>query len=307
MNVRQIEIFEALMRTGSVSAAARALNLSQPAVTKSLRLAEQSAGFTLFRRVRGRLFPSREAESLLPGVKKVREDLEAVAQRIHQLKHGSAGTVTIASVASLTHALLTPVVARFARERPDIRIEVTSLPSRMVVETVANSQADLGLIHDPSDNLYVDGDDLCQAEVVCVVPRKHALARRRSLGAADLQQESLITFRADTPLGAAVRRALSDANVTPDIHIVVNQSQHAINLVEAGAGVALIDPFLMIHGGHSTVVPITLRPGIPLRPRIIRARDRPHSRAALQFSRETRAVVAELARTSPFLVRAGQR
>ena len=54
------------MRTGSVSQAARALNLSQPAISKSLRLAEQAAGFVLFRRVRGRLFPSPEAETLLP-------------------------------------------------------------------------------------------------------------------------------------------------------------------------------------------------------------------------------------------------
>ena len=307
MNVRQLEIFEALMRTGSVSAAARALNLSQPAVTKSLRLAEQSAGFTLFRRVRGRLFPSREAESLLPGVKKVREDLDAIALRIDQLRRGSAGSVTIASVASLAHALLTPAVARFARERPEIRIEVTSLPFHMVVESVANSQADLGLIHDPSDNLYVDGDDLCQAEVVCLMPRKHPLARRRTLAPADLHGESLITFRADTPLGASVRRVLSEGGTAPDIHIIVNQSQHAMNLVEAGAGVALIDPFLLIGGSHPAVAAVAFRPAIPLRPRIIRARDRPHSRAALQFSRQTRAMVGELARTSAFLARAAQR
>ena len=107
MNVRQLEIFEALMRTGSVERRCACVEPAQPAVTKSLRLAEQSAGFTLFRRVRGRLFPSREAESLLPEVEKIRDDLDAIGG-IHQLKHGSAGSVTIASVASLAIAAEPP-------------------------------------------------------------------------------------------------------------------------------------------------------------------------------------------------------
>ena len=303
MNIRQLEIFEAVMHTGSVSEAARLLSLSQPAVTKSIRLAEQSTGFLLFRRVRGRLFPSPEAETLLPEVERIRSDLGAVSSLIQQLRDGNAGSVTIASVASLAHAYLTPALVRFNRQRPNIRMEVAILPSRMVVEQVAHSHADPGLIHDPTDSLYVDGEDLCQAEVVCLVPRKHELARRRSVSARDLGTSFLISFREETSVGWMVRQALSAAGMRRDIDIVVNQSQQAINLVEAGTGVALIDPFLMIDAGRSALTTLPFRPAIPLRPRIIRARDRPRSRAATQLARDIRSVVMALTRNSPLPIR----
>jgi DNA-binding transcriptional LysR family regulator len=304
MNPRQLEIFDALMRTGSVSSAARLLNLSQPAVTKSLRLAEQATGFLLFRRVRGRLFPSPEAEALLPEVERIRSDMGAISSLIQQLRDGNAGSVSIASVASLAHAFLTPALARFRRQRPNIRLEVSILPSRMVVDQVAHSHADLGLIHDPSESLYVDGEDLCQAEVVCLVPKKHPLAQRRTVSARDLAEHPLISFRDDTPAGWMVRQTLTASGKRRDIDIVVNQSQQAIDLVEAGCGVALIDPFLMIGAARLSLAIVPLRPSIPLRPRIIRARDRPRSRAATQLARDIRAEVTTLTRDSPMPIRA---
>ena len=93
MNLRQLEIFEAVMRTGSLSAAARSLGVSQPAISKALRLAEQEAGFVLFRRIRGRLFPSPEAETLLPQVERVRSEIGAVSLLLKQLRDGHAGSV----------------------------------------------------------------------------------------------------------------------------------------------------------------------------------------------------------------------
>ena len=91
MNFRQLEVFEAVMRTGSLSAAARALGVSQPAVSKSLRLTEQSAGLVLFRRTRGRLYPSPEAEALLPEVVRMREEMRGVTTLIQQLREGTRG------------------------------------------------------------------------------------------------------------------------------------------------------------------------------------------------------------------------
>jgi DNA-binding transcriptional LysR family regulator len=291
MNLRQLEVFEAVMRTGSVSAAARALNVSQPAVTKSLRLAEQAAGFVLFRRVRGRLFPSPEAETLLPEVERMRSDLGAIAALIRQLRDGNAGSVTVAAPGSVAHPFITPAVAQFTRERPKIRIEVMILPTAMVADRVAQSQADFGVVHQPTDNPYLDGEVICQAEGVCVLPRRHPLAHRKTLSARDLQDETLICYREDTAIGWLVRKALAAAGKRHDVDIVINQSQQALDLVEAGAGVAVMDPFLLIASHHPALVGVPFRPAIPNRLRIIRARERPRSRAASQLERAIRELI----------------
>ncbi len=292
MNLRQLEVFEAVMRTGSIGQAARSLDVSQPAISKSLRLAEEAAGFVLFRRVRGRVFPSPEAETLLPQVERVRGDLDTIALLIRQLRDGHAGSVIVAAPGSVAHAFITPAVAAFARERPQIRVEVMILPTAMIADRVAESRADFGVVHQPTDNPYLDGEVICEAEGICVMPKKHALAQRRTVSARDLRRERLISYREDTAIGALVRKALRTAGDRHDVDIVINQSQQALDLVEAGAGLAVMDPFLLIATHRPALVGVPFRPAFQNRLRIIRARERPRSRAAAQLERHIRAMVA---------------
>lgn len=299
MKLRQLEIFEAVMRTGSLSEAARSLGISQPAVSKTLRLAEQAAGFVLFRRVRGRLFPSPESESLLPQVERVRSDLGAISLLLKQLRDGHAGSVTVAAPGSAAHPFITPAVARFAKERPNIRVEVMILPTTMVGDRVAASQADFGVVHQPTDNPYLDGEVICEGEGVCVMPRRHPLADRRTLGVRDLQRERLICYREDTAIGALVRRALAAAGDRREVDIIINQSQQALDLVEAGAGLAVMDPFLLVASHRPGLAAVPFRPAIPNRLRIIRARERPRSRAAAQLEKLIRGIVLERISDSP--------
>lgn len=303
MNLRQLEVFEALMQTRSVSGAARVLGLTQPAVTKSLRLAEQNAGFLLFRRVRGRLFPSPAAETLWPHVERIRSDVGAVTVLLRQLRDGSAGSVTIAAVGGAAHSFVTPALVRFARSHPHIRVESIILPTSAVVERVAQSQADFGLVHEPVDSPYIDGEAICQAEAVCVMPRRHALARRRTIGIRDLEAVPLISFRADTAIGRLVRNAIAEARLRREIDFIINQGQQAVALVEEGVGAAIIDPFLLIGQPRRALAAVPFRPLIPLRLRIIRPRERPRSRAAAELEREIRATISALTRASPFAVR----
>ena len=296
MNLRQLEVFEAVMRTGSVAQAARALGVSQPAISKSLRLAEEAAGFVLFRRVRGRVFPSPEAETLLPQVERVRGDLDTISTLIRQLRDGNAGSVTVAAPGSVAHGFITPAIAAFARERPNIRVEVMILPTAMVADRVAESQADFGVVHQPTDNPYLDGEVICEADGVCVMRSGHPLAQRKSLGARDLLGERLICYREDTAIGWLVRRALRAAGERHEVDIVINQSQQALDLAEAGAGIAIMDPFLLMADHRPALAAVPFRPLIPNRLRVIRARERPRSRAAAQLERSIRSVI--LARTS---------
>jgi DNA-binding transcriptional LysR family regulator len=307
MNLHQLEVFEAIMRTGSVSEAARTLDVSQPAVSKTLRLAEEDAGFVLFRRVRGRLYPSPEAETLLPQVRQLRNELNATTVLLQQLREGHAGRVTVASAASLAHAFVTPAIAQFSRENPQIRVEVRVLPTSQVAELVAQSQADFGLVHEPTDNPYIDGQNVCQAEAVCFLPRNHPLAGKRTLGPRDLLGTPLLCYRDDTAIGRMVRKAIADAGLRREIDIVINQSEQALDLVAAGAGISIMEPFLFVARPRRDVVGVPFRPAIPFKLRIIRARERPRSRAAGQLERAVRQEIATRTHKAPFAIREVQR
>ena len=77
MRLRHIEIFEAIRRTGSLTQAAAALHITQPAASKLLASAEAQLGFKLFERVKGRLVATREADILTPGVARLNQDLDS--------------------------------------------------------------------------------------------------------------------------------------------------------------------------------------------------------------------------------------
>ena len=95
MRARQIEVFRMVMRCGTLTSAAEALNVSQPALSQILLHTEDELGFKLFQRVKGRLIPTPEAEDLYPEVERLFGDLEALRGRARDLRHGKAGIVRL--------------------------------------------------------------------------------------------------------------------------------------------------------------------------------------------------------------------
>ena len=88
MRLRHIEVFNAVMLTGSVSAAARMINVTQPAVSRTLQHAEIQLGFQLFQRVGGRLKPTVEAQTLYPHIERLFSQLDEVQRLSASLKAG---------------------------------------------------------------------------------------------------------------------------------------------------------------------------------------------------------------------------
>ncbi|MDO9158150.1 MAG: LysR family transcriptional regulator, partial [Burkholderiaceae bacterium] len=88
MRLRHIEVFNAIMLSGSVTAAARMMNVTQPAVSRILQHAELQLGFALFQRVGGRLHPTVEAKTLYPLIEQLFGKLDEVQRLAGSLRQG---------------------------------------------------------------------------------------------------------------------------------------------------------------------------------------------------------------------------
>ena len=293
MNLRQLEVLRAVLRTGSLSAAARSLGISQPAVTKSIRLAEQSAGFVLFRRVHNRFVPSGEALALLPEIERLQGDLDSVQSFIGKLRDSTAGTVTVAAPGSISNEFVTPAIVQFASKWPGFQLRTYVLPAVRVAEMVLDGQADFGIVNQATDNPYLLSETLCEGDTICVVKREHPLSRKSTLSVPELTDQVLICFSEESSNGMLVRRALRESGVMRRIDFVVNQAQQALDLVQQGMGVAIIDPFLWVAAPRSGLVAIPFNPSYSNRIRIIRARERPRSRGASRLEQLIRQTLRE--------------
>ena len=108
MNLRQLEVFHAVMQAGSVTGAAQLLNVSQPAVSNVLKHMEQQLRFKLFERVRGRLHPTPEAIELFPDVTEIFGRIGTLMRVVQEMRDGRSGRLVLATSPTLVNARRRP-------------------------------------------------------------------------------------------------------------------------------------------------------------------------------------------------------
>lgn len=121
INLRQIEVFRAIMMTGSVSGAARLLAISQPAVSRILKQTEDRIKMPLFARRSGGLQPTPEAHRLYREVEKVYEGVQRVEALSKDLSRVKSGLLRVFSTPSVGHSLIPRAIARFHDTYPDVQ------------------------------------------------------------------------------------------------------------------------------------------------------------------------------------------
>lgn len=272
--MRHLAVFRAVVKTGTISAAARHLHVSQPAVTKSVRLLEEQIGLPLFFRANGRLQLTPEADALMPEVERLFGNVQAIQQLADEIRDGFSGSVSIATVTTLSTSIVGNAVEVFHRRYPRLRFDIRSMSTRNVVEAVAAHQVDLGVVDVAPPGGDLELVELCRADVGCVVRRDHPLAARKQLGPADIANEPLICFSEETYTGRHLRNAFEDHGIPWHVAFTVNHTQTAYTLVQCGVGVAFVDAFPMVAGLFPELKMVKFRPLVQTRPHVMFSRTR---------------------------------
>ena len=292
VNLRQLEVFYAIMQAGSVTGAARYLNVTQPAVSNVLKHTEQQLKFKLFERIGGRLHPTPEATDLLPDVNEIFGRIDTFKRVVQELRDGRSGRIVVATSPTLVNAFLPRAVALFRQRSPAVHITIQSLPTPLVVERVARREVDMGIVYAPVSDGAVEAEDLVETEMACVVLRKHALARKRVIRAQDLDGQSLISLGSTTRIGALIEAECKRHGVpVPDVVVEASSSLAACLMVSEGAGIGLVDRATSLSGKFGDLAFRPFEPRITVTVQLIYTRGRPRSRAAVHLSEQLRRIV----------------
>jgi DNA-binding transcriptional LysR family regulator len=241
LNLRQIEVFRAVMLTGSISAASRLLYVSQPAISRLMAHTEQRLGIELFRRIKGRLHPTPEARRLLGEVNAVYEGIERVNEVAQDLASNRIGSLRISCSPNLGQTILPRAIAAFKEAHPAIRIIVrTQIPANML-RALLSGQAELGISNMALTHPNLEARLLVRNPIVALIPNAHPLATRSSVRPAELAKESVIGYGPDAPFGLLLREMFGSEADQPDMSIQVEQAHVARALAQMGAGIALVD------------------------------------------------------------------
>ena len=294
MNLRQIEVFHAVMLTGSVTAAARYLNVSQPAISNVLKHTELQLKFKLFERIGGRLHPTPEANDLMPDVSEIFGRIGTFKRFVQDMQDGRMGRIILATSPTLVNAFLPRAVALFRQRNSAVRITIQSLPTPLVVERVARREVDMGMVYAPVTDDAVEGEGLLVTEMACVVPKNHLLAKKRRIKARDLEDQMVISLGSATRIGRLIEEECRKLGVpAPEIGIEASSSLAACLMVSEGAGVGLVDTAMSLSRKFDDLAFRPFEPKIPVEVRLIYPRDRPRSRATLNLSAQLHRTVRE--------------
>lgn len=303
MNIRQLQAFCAVMEKGSISEAARALHISQPAVTKSIRFLEGVFQIELFKRTGGRIYPSIEAQKLYPTVKRIFEDLKAVDRLAEELRRGQAGRLRIAASFTLAAAFVPETIRAFHESRALVDIRFMALPPRQVIELVAAHEIDLGILYEPIQSAKLHRVPLCSAEIVCALPVGHHFEERATVRATDLVGHTVISFSESSYAGGLLKKTCEAAGVPWSVAIEVNQTAAALSMVEAGTAIAVVDPFALAGSRSDRLSIKSFRPRTTLHSHAIYATDRPVSPLYEEFIETLAQVVRRHADRTPQFLR----
>jgi DNA-binding transcriptional LysR family regulator len=268
-----VETFVAIVRKGGFTRAASALHLSQPAISRRVRLLEHEVGAPLFERSRsggaltdaGRAFLA-PAEALLAAL---RDALDAVAA----LQSADRGAVTLALVGTLAGTPLTTALRRFRDAHPAVDLRLRTALSAEVSALVRRGDATLGLRYgvDPHPDLL--STTLHDEPLLPVCAPHHRLARARRVAPGALASERWITFPPPAgggaePSAAAVERSLAASGVPPGERVLIDSLTAQKRMVEAGFGLALLQASSIdeeLRAGTLTVLRVpALRATVPI-------------------------------------------
>lgn len=292
LNLRQIEIFRAVMITGSISGASQLLFVSQPAVSRLLSHTEQRVGFALFERIKGRLYATPEAKKLFHEVESVYRAVQRVNELATDLSENRSGILNIVSSPSIGQMLIPQAITLFRNRHPDVKLTFHCLNYSYLKERLLSRQADLGIIILPMEHPNLEVTPLCSNRLVCVLPYNHELTRRGTLSLADLRPFPMIAYDKDSPFGGIVGRFYQSEEEPLRPIMEVGSPQNACSLVQMGAGIALVDEFsVRSWSSHSQMVVRPVARAPILQANLVHVRLEPLSQLTQGFIAELRKLV----------------
>jgi DNA-binding transcriptional LysR family regulator len=283
-DLADLRAFVALSELESFRAAAEALHLSQPGLSRRIDKLEGALGVRLFDRTTrtvnlttvGRDF-SRKARDLL-------DELENTLLGIRDVAAKQAGEVTVACVPSAVHYFLPGVVKQYHERYPKIRVRIVDEGANEVLTTVIRGEADFGLNFIGTQEPDIEFEPILRESFVAACHRDHPLARKRKITWSELNEAEYMTVAKSSGNRLLIDLALTDIPARPRWFYEVRHVSTLVGLVEAGLGVAAVPRLAMPQGDHATLVSIPLvEPTITRTVGLIRRRSRSLSPAAQQL------------------------
>ncbi len=232
MRTRHIEVFNSIYKTGSVTAAAKLLNVSQPSVSKVLAHAEQQLGFRLFERIKMKLVPTPEANILFKHTSVMEDVLTDINQISERLTEFPVDRVRVSCTPSLGIDFLPNAIAEFKVINPNVDFEISTLHYSYLRNNIKDTSLDLAIAQDQIEDEEIGIIDIKKGTFVILEPLN-----------VDRKKLPFIKLSINSPIGRKLNKYIEKENLNIQSSITSDNFQMAASLVNNGIGYTILDEY----------------------------------------------------------------
>lgn len=288
LSFRQLQAFREVMRTGSVSEAARILGRTQPAASALIANLEGELGLSLFRRQRGKMVPTPEARYFVSEAEAILDRLALSTRTMREIGELSQGRLKIACMPAASQVMMPQLVSEFLRDKQDVKVSLMMRASSVIEEWISSQQYDIGLSETPTDSAALDTEDF-QLACVCALPADDPLAQKEEITAADLNGFPMAALQEGHPNLIDTQAAFAAQRSDFIQRFELRNFHPAMTLVENGLCYCICDPITAVGymKARPQPHPIVFRkfsPGVVLKVSILQPSHRPPSTLATSFA-----------------------
>ncbi|HVF37184.1 MAG TPA: LysR substrate-binding domain-containing protein [Sphingomicrobium sp.] len=283
MKLRHIEIFHSVYVNGSVSAAARALNISQPSVSKTLRHAESLLGFPLFQRTKGRLVATEDARALFSEVSEIQDRVYALREAARNLKRGSGGMLRLSALPSLALSVLPAAVSEFLRTHENVKFDLQTVHHDDLIRKLYEREAEVAIAFEVPPSAPVGYQLLGQGELVVLYREQDMPDAPPRLELERLRGKPFISVAASGPIGHLFTQELQRLDLELDEVVSARTFYIAAALVRQGVGMTVVDSFTAQASLGNGLSARPLEPQIPFDVHAMFLLNRPPTALATSF------------------------
>ena len=287
-----------IMKTGSISAAARQLGRTQPALSATVKELERTMNCRLFERQKNRLIPVPEAFFLLNRATEILDQVDDLKQLLKSGGEASPTKINVSSMPVFGDHFLPGIIVEFSKRHPKTNFQVAVQGSPEVISSMETQRFAVGLAERGKENDLIHCRHF-DVDCVCALQKGDPLLAKSVIEPADLAGRPCASFLPDNHIAKALKAAFDKAGVDFDPKFQMQNGAAQYEIIGSGAGFGVFSPLnAWIHrrlwSNNNDIAFRRFAPKITYQFSIITPKRRPLSRAAMAFERALEAAVIKM-------------
>lgn len=264
VTLRQLRTFESVARLSSFSRAAKELHVSQPTVSKQIRLLHEQIGLPLIEQLGKKIFLTEAGEKLYATCAEWLDTWGRFEQNIADLKGVKQGRLRITAVTT-TKYFMPRILGPFCSQFPGIDVALEVLNRDRLLERLARNQDDLYIMGVPPEDLDIEYEPFMENPLVVLAPASHPMAKRKNIPLTDLANEPFVVREQGSGTRLTIERLYQEHNMTLKIRMELGSNEAIKQAVAGGLGLALLSQStLNLDSNQSDVIALDVQ-NFPLR------------------------------------------